>query len=143
MEQRYKKSSVTPDQRRSMIPLNLYVVDTDQYKNLIFARMERDPKAEGSWRVDANTSQEYADMICAEHREETMKNGVMTVTWKPNKAHAQNHYLDCEVYAWVAADAMNVSLIGKIPEQEEAQSGEQEVDRNTIVPNASTWGEEE
>ncbi len=143
MEQRYKKSSVTPDQRRSMIPLNLYVVDTDQYKNLIFARMERDPKAEGSWRVDANTSQEYADMICAEHREETMKNGVMTVTWKPNKAHAQNHYLDCEVYAWVAADAMNVSLIGKIPEHEEVQNGEQEVDRNAIVPNASTWGEEE
>ena len=28
--------------------------------------------------------------------------------WKPIAQHRDNHYLDCEVYAYVAADVMNV-----------------------------------
>ena len=70
-----------------------------------------------------------------------MKNGVQTLTWKPNKAHAQNHYLDCEVYAWVAADAMNVELIGKIPEPDTVDNNNEEIDPYSIVPNTRTWGE--
>ena len=130
---------ISPQPGRGGIPMNLYDVDTDKYKDMIFARMERDPKAPGSWRVNAQTSQDYADQICSEHRVVIPKGRIEVQTWVPNKkSHVMNHYLDCEVYAAVAADVMNVRTITDEPEEKiPAQQGE--VDKYSIVPNK--WGD--
>ena len=58
----------------------------------------------GSWDLDADTDEVYAEMITAEQK--VLING--KEVWKPIAQHRDNHYLDCEVYAYVAADVMNV-----------------------------------
>ena len=82
----------------------LYEADTNKYKDLIAYRIGREKDGYGAWLVDADTDETYAEMITAEQK--VMING--REVWKPIAQHRDNHYLDCEVYAYVAADVMNV-----------------------------------
>ena len=82
----------------------LYEADTNKYKDLIAYRIGREKDGYGAWLVDADTDEVYAEMITAEQK--IMVNG--REVWKPIAQHRDNHYLDCEVYAYVAADVMNV-----------------------------------
>lgn len=111
------------------------VADTDKYKDLIFSRMNRPVGTLGSWMVSADTEQEYADQMTSEHRIITEKNGIQVATWKPiANSHVMNHWLDCEVYATVAADIMNVRIIRADDEDMEEFSGAGTVDPDAIIP---------
>lgn len=91
--------------------MNLVLVDTGKYKDMIAGRMRKE-NGQGSWMVYSGCDMEYAQQVTAEHKV-NVKNGKGQIKqeWKPKTSHAANHYLDCEVYAICAADIMGVRTI--------------------------------
>lgn len=126
---RYKISYIQPkDQNtRWITSLKLYEVDTDQYKNLIASHLAKKNGTDGAWMVDADTDEEYASQICSEHKILIEKNGIATEKWEQITSARQNHYLDCEVYAWVAADIMNVRYLSSEQSSNTSQAEEVEM----------------
>ena len=55
----------------------------------------------------------YAEMITAEHKIETIKNNRRVTSWVPKTSGIDNHYLDTEVYAALAADLLEVRYLGE------------------------------
>ena len=55
----------------------------------------------------------YAEMITAEHKIETVKNNKRVTSWVPKTSGIDNHYLDTEVYAALAADLLEVRYLGE------------------------------
>ena len=51
---------------------------------------------------------EYAEQVTAEHKITERSGGKEVQRWVLKTSHADNHYLDCEVYAAAAADVLNV-----------------------------------
>lgn len=120
MPTKYKISSTEPTRNnRGGAILNLYTVDTDQYKNFIAGHLNIPVGQPGAWQVDADTDEEYAEMICSEHKVVVEEGRYPVERWQKIASHRANHYLDCEVYAATAADIMNVRfLTDDEPEQE-------------------------
>ena len=103
----YKLSKVNKADSKAY-GMNLVLVDTGKYKDMIAGRMRKD-NGTGSWMVYKNCDMEYATQVTAEHKV-NVKNGkgVVKQEWRLKTAHADNHYLDCEVYALCAADILGV-----------------------------------
>jgi len=81
----------------------LVIIDTGKYKDMIAGRM-RKKNGTGAWMVYQGCDREYAEQVTAEHKVNE-RTGQRTVQkWVPKASHADNHYLDCEVYAMCAAD---------------------------------------
>ena len=87
--------------------MDLVLVDGGKYKDMIAARM-RKPNGSGSWMVYKDCDLEYAEQVTAEHKVTERANGKVVQKWVPKTTHADNHYLDCEVYAAAAADMQGV-----------------------------------
>lgn len=124
MPMKYKITSVTPASYKMgnrLDRLNLYVVDTDQYKNWIASHINIAVGNPGAWEVDADTTEDYAQQICSEHKVLVEEGRYPVERWQKVSSHAANHFLDCEVYASVAADIMNVRMLedDNIEENEE------------------------
>lgn len=86
--------------------INLVLIDTGKYKDRIAARMRRETGT-GSWMVFDGIDGEYAKQVTAEHKVNVRgNNGKSRQQWTPKTTHADNHYLDAEVYAMVAADML-------------------------------------
>jgi len=60
---------------------------------------------QGSWTVYAGCDLEYAKQVTAE---QLVTERDSSERWVPKTSHAANHYLDAEVYCFVAADLCNV-----------------------------------
>ena len=63
---------------------------------------------------DNNTlhcDEEYANQVTAEHKIAVKRGGKEIRVWTPKTSHADNHYLDAEVYAFCAADLLDVRLL--------------------------------
>lgn len=84
--------------------MQLVLVDGGKYKDIIASRM-RKPNGSGSWMVYDGCDEDYAEQVTAEHKVRDKKG---KLTWLPKSTHADNHYLDCEVYAFAAADVLGV-----------------------------------
>ena len=68
---------------------------------------------------------EYAEQVTAEHKVTERANGKVVQKWVPKATHADNHYLDCEVYAAAAADMQGVRslyLQSQEPEKPKSQN---------------------
>lgn len=103
----YKMSTVNKTDSRAF-GMNLVLVDTGKYKDMIAGRMKK-KNGSGSWMVYAGCDREYAEQVTAEHKVNVkMGNGKVKQEWQRKTSHAGNHYLDCEVYALAAADALGV-----------------------------------
>ena len=87
--------------------MTLVLVDGGKYKDQIAARM-RKPNGTGSWQVYKDCDMEYAEQVTAEHKVTERSGGKEVQKWVLKSSHADNHYLDCEVYAAAAADVMGV-----------------------------------
>ena len=87
--------------------LQLVLVDTGKYKDMIAARMRR-PNGSGSWMVYKGCDLDYAQQVTSEHKVTERSGGRQVERWVVKSTHADNHYLDCEVYAACAADLKNV-----------------------------------
>lgn len=114
----YKISKIDKTDSRAY-GMNLIMVDGDQYKDMIAGRMRRQ-NGRGSWMVYDGCDMEYALQVTAEHKVNVkLSNGKVVQRWKPKKSHADNHYLDCEVYAFAAADIKGVRYLHLQEEQEQ------------------------
>lgn len=90
--------------------MTLVLVDGSKYKDMIAGRMQK-PNGKGSWMVYEGCDEEYAQQVTAEHKVNVKKNGVVRQEWTPKHSHADNHYLDTEVYALAAADILGVRTL--------------------------------
>lgn len=90
--------------------MTLVLVDGDKYKDMIAGRM-RKPNGRGSWMVHNDCDYEYATQVTNEHKVNVKSGGQVRQVWKPKYSHADNHYLDTEVYAMAAADIMGVRTL--------------------------------
>lgn len=116
----YKMSTVNKTDSRAF-GMNLVLVDTGKYKDMIAGRMKK-KNGSGSWMVYAGCDREYAEQVTAEHKVNVkMGNGKVKQEWQLKTSHADNHYLDCEVYALAAADALGVRSLYLNDVKEEPQ----------------------
>lgn len=138
MPVKYRISSTEPNVLRKNAILNLYTVDTDQYKNWIAAHLNIPVGQPGAWQVDADTTDEYAQMICSEHKVvvDAGKGRYPIETWEKISSHRPNHYLDCEVYCAVAGDIMNVRWL---TDDIEEKVNEEETNGVTFTPNFNPY----
>lgn len=101
--------------------MTLVLVDGGKYKDMIAARM-RKKNGTGAWMVYQGCDLDYAEQVTAEHKVTERIGGKEVQKWVPKTTHADNHYLDCEVYAAAAADMQNVrSLFLQNGAEENAQ----------------------
>ena len=87
--------------------LTLYRLDTNHYKDTLFARLRRDEE-DGGWYTFEGCDPEYCEMISSEHRVLRKYNGRLSSVWETKAVGRANHYLDCEVYAMLAADLCGI-----------------------------------
>lgn len=121
----YKLSKVNKSDSRAY-GMNLVLIDTGKYKDMIAARMQR-KNGSGSWMVYQGCDREYAEQVTAEHKVNVkMGNGKVKQEWQLKTSHGDNHYLDCEVYNLAAADIMGVRSLHLAEVQEEETPKKQE-----------------
>ena len=93
----YKLSMVNKTDSRAY-GMQLVLVDGGRYKDMIAGRMQR-PNGKGSWMVYSGCDMEYATQVTAEHKVNVKTPGGTKQVWQKKSSHADNHYLDTEVYA--------------------------------------------
>lgn len=138
----YKLSKVNKTDSRAY-GMNLVLVDTGKYKDMIAGRMKK-KNGSGSWMVYAGCDREYAEQVTAEHKVNVkMGNGKTRQEWQLKTSHADNHYLDCEVYALTAADVLGVRTLHLTEVQEEEQPPKQETqytpEESWISQHEGSW----
>lgn len=97
----------------------LILVDTGKYKDMIASRLHIG-NGKGSCMVHAECDDEYAKQITAEHKVAEGSGARRRLIWKPKTMHADNHYLDCRVYASAAADLRGVRMLDRQINEDEA-----------------------
>ena len=113
--------------------MQLVLVDGNKYKDMIAGRMRR-PNGKGSWMVYNGCDMEYATQVTNEHK---INNKSGKQVWQPKYSHADNHYLDCEVYALAAADILGVRTLNLIDDEQEV-SDMKEI-RKPKEPEEEQW----
>ena len=139
MTTNYRISSVTKDMDAR--GLRLIIIDTGKYKDLISVRLRRD-NGQGAWMVYSGCDREYAEQVTAEHKVMVRgKNKAAKYEWRIKSSHADNHYLDCEVYAACAADLCGVrTLYLQDKDAEAAEEAEKERTAPADAPaQESSW----
>lgn len=129
MYSRYKLSTIDKIGSKAN-GMRLVLVNTSQYKETITTRLKR-ANGNGSFMVYNGCDEDYAKQITSEHKVKVKKGGREVEVWKTKTAHADNHYLDCEVYACTAADLLNVRYLKEI-EPYQATKVYEEVDKKSI-----------
>nr|WP_325300195.1 phage terminase large subunit family protein [uncultured Dysosmobacter sp.] len=140
MMSHFKLSKINkPDSRA--YGMNLVLVDGDKYKDMIAARMKKE-NGRGAWMVYDGCDREYAEQVTAEHKVNE-KSGSRTVQrWRQKKSHADNHYLDAEVYAMGAADILGVRSLHLVQEEEaqqQRQDPEQYAPEESWIQKNENW----
>lgn len=93
--------------------MKLVLINTSQYKQTIAIRLNK-PNGNGSFMVYKGCDEDYAKQLTSEHKVKIKKGGRDVEVWKTKTAHADNHYLDCEVYACTAADILQVRYLKEL-----------------------------
>lgn len=144
MQSHYKFSTVNKTASMAY-GMNLVIVDTDKYKDMIASRMRRE-NGSGSWMVYKGCDREYADQVTSEHKIKVKNGRKTTLQWVKKTSHADNHYLDCEVYAMAAADTLGVRMIhlqdssdAAEPVQKSKQERQYTPEENWISQNEGKW----
>lgn len=119
----YKLSKINKAESKAY-GMSLVLVDGGKYKDMIAGRMQR-PNGRGSWMVYDGCDMEYATQVTAEHKVNIKTPSGTKQVWQPKHSHADNHYLDAEVYALAAADILGVRTI-HLSEETKVQEVEKE-----------------
>lgn len=90
--------------------MTLALIDTGKYKDMIAGRMRKE-NGSGSWMVFQGCDTEFANQVTAEHKVNVKSGGRTIQQWVLKSSHADNHYLDCEVYAMCAADMLGARTL--------------------------------
>lgn len=105
----YNKITNIEPRAPGKMPLQLILVNTDMYKNEIAMRLET-PVGRGSWMLNAECSQEFAEHLTSEHRVIDDKG---RERWQEKTSASQNHWWDCCVYAFAMADLVNMRALSE------------------------------
>ena len=119
MRGRFKISKVDRQGSRAY-GMQLVLVDGSQFKDSISARMRRE-NGQGSWMVFRGCDEEYRQQVTAEHKVVERHGGKEKTVWRLKHSHADNHYLDCEIYAMAAAEMCGVRGLHLTTVQAETQ----------------------
>lgn len=112
----YKLSKINRTDSRAM-GTTLVLVDSGAYKDMIAGRMQRD-NGRGSWMVYSGCDMLYAKQVTAEHKVNVKHGNTVKKVWQLKTSHADNHYLDTEVYNAAAADILGVRQLHLMKEEE-------------------------
>ena len=85
---------------------------------------------------------EYAEQVTSEHKINVkVGNGKVRLEWVPKHSHAQNHLLDCEVYAMAAADTLGLRglYLQNTPEKQEQKRTEQYTPEEDWIKENEDW----
>lgn len=116
--------------------MQLVRADTEKYKDAIASRIMRDTE-KGAWKVYKGCDREYAEQVTAEHKINVkLKNGKTKKKWVLKHSHANNHYLDAEVYAMVAAEILGVRSMHLTAEAEIEEPKKEEIKQ---IKNEEDW----
>ena len=119
MMSHFKLSKINrPDSRA--YGMNLVLVDGGKYKDMIAARMKKN-NGVGSWMVYNGCDEEYAEQVTAEHKVNAKAGSQTVQKWVLKRSHADNHFLDTEVYSMAAADILGVRSMHLAAEEEEVK----------------------
>ena len=139
----YKESTIDKANSKAN-GMTLYLLDVAFYKDKLFARLNR-PNGPGSWMVYKDCDRKYADSITSEEKIKLKnKAGTPVFIWQV-KPKAQNHYLDCEVYAMAAAYIRGIVTMGLDEKpQEEYPKQQHRVDdyinaQDNWIPRKDGW----
>lgn len=121
--------------------LKLYVLNTDYWKDFIFARMIRPAGEDGTIHLYKECPQEYSDHLRSEEKQEirNVKTGAITVQWKPLTSHPVNHLLDTCTYNAAVADISGVKYLVEPADYEEAEEVETYEDYGGGIGNTGHW----
>lgn len=125
----YRLSTVNKSGSRAN-GMTLVLVDGGKYKDQIASRM-RKPNGTGSWMVYHGCDLDYAEQVTAEHKITERSGGKEIQRWVLKTSHADNHYLDCEVYAAAAADVLGVRSLYL---QNRVEENAKEVKKQNPIP---------
>ncbi len=117
--------------------MNLVLIDTGKYKDMIAARMRKE-NGQGSWMVYKNCDLDYAHQVTSEHKVIEHSNGREVMKWVLKNSHADNHYLDAEVYAMAAADVLGVRNLF-LRETESVSQKKFETQEENWIKNNDNW----
>lgn len=135
----YKLSKVNKTDSKAY-GMNLVIVDGGKYKDMIAGRMKKE-NGIGSWMVYKGCDREYAEQVTAEHKVNVKNGNKKSQQWVLKKSHADNHYLDAEVYAIAAADIMGVRTLhleDEDPQQHKRQE-EQYAPEESWIKSNEEW----
>lgn len=121
--------------------LKLYVLNTDYWKDFIFARMIRPADEVGTIHLYKECPQEYSDHLRSEEKQEirNVKTGAVTVQWKPLTSHPVNHLLDTCTYNAAVADIAGVKYLVEPADYEETEEVETYEDYGGGIDNTGHW----
>lgn len=121
--------------------LKLYVLNTDYWKDFIFARMIRPADEDGTIHLYKACPQEYSDHLRSEEKQEirNVKTGAVTVQWKPLTSHPVNHLLDTCTYNAAVADIAGVKYLVEPVNYEETEEVETYEDYGGGIGNTGHW----
>lgn len=121
--------------------LKLYVLNTDYWKDFIFARMIRPADEEGTIHLYKECPQEYSDHLRSEEKQEirNVKTGAVTVQWKPLTSHPVNHLLDTCTYNAAVADIAGVKYLVEPADYEKTEEVETYEDYGGGIGNTGHW----
>ena len=141
MRDRYKISKVDRQGSRAY-GMQLVLVDGSQFKDSISARMRRE-NGKGSWMVYRGCDEEYRQQVTAEHKVVERSGGKEKTVWRLKHSHADNHYLDCEVYAMAAAEMCGVRSLhlATVQEKEQDETPKQPRKEEGWIQNVDGWME--
>ena len=104
-----KPFTVTEIDKNKIGGLMLINLDTTYYKDKLFSFINAEPSDSFAWHLYDSPDNDYIEQMCAEHKRIVIdRKGRATEEWQPVRMGMPNHYLDCEVYALVAADFIGV-----------------------------------
>lgn len=119
--------------------LKLALVDTTMAKDFIFARLQREPNVKGSWNEPKDIDRMYADQICSEQKVPVArKDGRYIEEYRQVVSNAANHWLDCSVYSYVAAEWAGVRYV-KAETPETPMETEAVQTNNWLSSSSSSW----
>lgn len=121
--------------------LKLYVLNTDYWKDFIFARMVRPINEDGTIHLCKDCPQEYSDHLRSEEKQEhrNVKTGAVTVQWKPLTSHPVNHLLDTCTYNAAVADIAGVKYLMEPEPYEETEEVQTYEDYSGGIGNTGHW----
>lgn len=138
----YKVSTVNRPGSRAQ-GQQLIMIDTGKYKDMIAGRMKKE-NGTGSWMVYQGCDLEYAEQVTAEHKvNEKGAGGRVVQVWRQKTSHADNHYLDAEVYAMCAADILGVRSLHlqevDVEPREAAPKPKTAATDDSWLPSGGSW----